>query len=159
VFDAIRIALHFTGSVSRVFFPISRGGKFKVASEKAEARAKRLRQLTGIPEGHAIGKRALRDDAEHMDERLDAWIERPRRPFFGAIEVIVHDDYPQITRNSIERSCPFLYYEATGEISIFGNRTSIDEWRKSLQEVGDRISAGYESLLEEARLEGRNHLT
>jgi hypothetical protein len=82
VFDAIRIALHFTGSVSRVFFPISRGGKFKVASEKAEARAKRLRQLTGIPEGHAIGNRALRDDAEHMDERLECLDRKTSTPFF-----------------------------------------------------------------------------
>lgn len=158
VFDAIRMALHFTGSVSRVFFPVWRGGKFEDATKKAQARAQRLRQITGIAHDHPIKERALRDDVEHMDERLDAWIGGPRRPF-GMVEAIIHQDLPQITRNSVEGSCPFLYYEATREVSVFGNRMSLGDWKNALIEVQGFISSGYETLLKEARAEGRDQLT
>lgn len=158
VFDAIRMALHFTGSVSRVFFPIWRGGKYEATSEIARTRAARLCQLTGVPSDHPIKERSLRDDVEHMDERLDAWIGGPRRPF-GAVENIVHADLQEITRNAVERMSPFIFYQESGEVAIFDNRAVIEEWRQSLLDVRDRISAGFDAMLSEANAEGRQTLT
>lgn len=158
VFDAIRMALHFTGSVSRIFFPICRGGKFERTSAMARARAERLRELTGISANHPIRERALRDDVEHIDERLDKWIGGPRRPF-GNVENIVHTDLHEMTRNAVERMSGFIFYEESGEVSIFDNRTSIAEWRQSLVEVQECISSGFAAMRREAEAEGRQTLT
>lgn len=137
VFNSIRMALHYTGSVFRIFFPPK--GKDE-RDKQSRTRGKWLRALTNLPFDHPIKNRALRDHVEHMDQRMDGWTSVSPRAFGGAIELIVHEDLRQITVDAIEASRPFIYYPAMDRVSVFGEIFSLGEMKDSLRDVGEHIS-------------------
>ena len=144
VFDAIRSALHFAGSVSRLFFPQTSAGA------TARARGERLRHLTSIPEDHPISDRALRNHVEHMDERLDIWTANAPRPFV-AVEMRIDPDDAQITTDAVEKSSPFLYYTEAQEVVAFGDRFSLPSLSSTLEEVKARVLSGFDVYRDEKK--------
>lgn len=134
IFDNIRAALHFAGSVSRIFFPPQ-------ASGAAGLRGDRLRQLTGIGDHHPIKDRALRNHIEHMDERMDEWTAESPRPFM-TLEMTIDEDMFKITRDAVEASSPFLYYSETQDVVVFGDRFNLSTLKATLEDVRDRIVQG-----------------
>lgn len=142
IFNSIRLALHFSGSVSRIFFPPREKGA-------AKARGKRLRQLTGIPDDHPIRERALRNHVEHMDERMDDWTSVSPRPFVGAIEMTVEHDTPKTARDALEASCPIIYYREAQHANVFGDDFHLPTLKVILENVFERIRCGLKAYREE----------
>lgn len=72
VFSQLQHLLNSTASVSKMFYPpLSKGKKPK---PQAEARARELRLMLGVPNGiqqSPIGPRTVRDCFEHVEERMD----------------------------------------------------------------------------------------
>lgn len=133
VLQAIRLALHFAGSVSRIFWPT---GRTRAAGK---SRCERLRALLDLSEHHPLSKRSLRDDMEHLDERLDAWTEISPRPFTW-VEAVVNSDEDIKTVEAIEKSTLVIYFEESNEVRILGNTYQLTELRKNLIDIRDRIS-------------------
>jgi hypothetical protein len=129
VFNAIRLALHFAASVSRIFWPPRSAG---------ESRGARLRSLVGLSDDHYLKSRSLRDHMEHLDERLDTWTEVSPRSFTW-VEMNLKPDIPSGTREAILASTPIVYFEDKREISIIGNTFSLEELRGALEDVRRRI--------------------
>lgn len=133
VFNAIRLALHFASSVSRIFFP-------SAGNRTAEQRGVRLRRLTGLSDSHAIKSRALRNHIEHMDERMDEWTSPSPRPFGGTVEMTTDSDMARNTVDSIEASCPFIYYRATRRVRIFSEEHDLVALQDALRDVHEHVS-------------------
>ena len=149
VFDHIRMALHFSASVSRIFFPPKSWDKAKTLL--AKSRGERLRALTGIEKGHPIENRKLRDHVEHMDERMDAWTTFSPRPFGGAVEQIIYPDTFKITQDAIEASCPIIFYPASQTVVAFGEAFDLCELKGILEDVSVRLNVGREAYYAEKR--------
>lgn len=105
IFDAIRMALHFSANASKVFFrPISRGNGVPIGCV----------MLTEIPDDHALQSRALRNHVEHLDERLDTWTAEAPQPIL-AIEFAMYTDM---------LSSPLLQESIDSQLGLNGSRPS-----------------------------------
>ena len=149
VFDHIRMALHFSASVSRIFFPPNSLNPEKTLV--AKRRAKRLRSMTGIQENHALRSRKLRDHVEHMDERMDAWTSNSPRPFGGAVEMIIYADDFKVSRDAVEASCPIIFYPESRVVVAFEEKFDLSELRAVLDDICARLGTGMEAYQQEKR--------
>ncbi len=133
VFNAIRLALHFTANVSKLFWPQDK------PSAQVKNRCDRLRKLVGLSVDHPLSNRRLRNHFEHFDERLDKWVGDSPRPFAG-IEVILEDDLPDVTRRALHRSVPVLYDEIDQSILMLGEKFLLPELLSAVKDVLSHIS-------------------
>lgn len=134
IFDSIRMALQFSANVSKVFWPSD--------SSTARERGRRLRQLTGIADNHALKSRALRNHVEHMDERLDNWTANSPRPFL-AIEQALYADMQSLPNiQEIIDSTVVVYMEADNSVHLFGERFSLADLQTHVLDIQNRISTG-----------------
>ena len=130
VFDHIRLALQFSGTLSKIFWP----------HQNAADRGARLRALTGLPDRHALSDRRLRNHVEHVDERLDDWTANSPRPFLG-VEMILHNDYPQgEMRDGVVAASAVVYDAASNSVILFGDTFSLTDLRTAVLEVQGKCS-------------------
>jgi hypothetical protein len=134
IFDSIRMALQFSANVSKVFWPFD--------SSPARERGRRLRELTGIADNHALKSRTLRNHVEHMDERLDTWTSNSPRPFLAIEQALYADMQSLPTAQEIIDSTVVVYMEADNSVHLFGERFLLDELRANVLDVQTRISTG-----------------
>jgi hypothetical protein len=140
IFDAIRMALHFSANLSKMFWP---------SRDCAKERCVRLRGLIDLVEEHPLKSRNLRDDFDHLDERLDKWVgESPRA--FMAIEMILSLDYPEATRQAVLQSTPVVYDEASKIVRVLDKEYDLLELRNAVTDVQQLISKAFEELLSAA---------
>lgn len=72
VFRNVHSMLTHVANISRLLWP----GEH-VKSQRRKMRAHELRALLQLPHcGHPLGKRSIRDDLDHFDERLDCWADQ-----------------------------------------------------------------------------------
>lgn len=140
ILSAIRCALHFTGSASRIFWPVR---------DKAKARGARMRALTALPDEHPFRDRTLRNTVEHLDERLDVWTAESPRPF-TTVQMVLHDDDPYI-RHQASESILMTYQVAHKRVSVLGESFDLNELRKILLDVQQRISVALQNYTGETR--------
>lgn len=134
IFDSIRMALHFSANVSKVFWPADRS--------PAKERGERLRHLTGIADDHPLKSRQLRNHVEHMDERLDSWTANSPRPFLAIEQALNADMQSHPNMQEIVDSTAIVYIEADQSVHMFSERFSLVELRAHVLDVQARISAG-----------------
>ena len=135
VFDYIRLALQFSASVSRIFWP------YKAAKE----RGNHLRAITKLPLRHSLADRTLRNHIEHLDERLDQWTHISPRPFLTT-EMILYGDYPKgEEREAITDACAIVYDEQENSVFLFGDVFSLNDLQRSLLDVRDKCSIALSS--------------
>jgi hypothetical protein len=132
VFDAIRLALHFSANVSKVFWP----------QKKAEGRGEKLRRLTGLPDQHVLSDRRLRNHIEHFDERLDIWTATSPRPYLTEEMIFYSDMVGRVNEHAVRDAVAILYDEKSGTIHLFGEAFSLPDLRLSLEDVQRHISHG-----------------
>lgn len=130
VFCQIRLALQFSASLSKIFWP----------QKSAEARGERLRALAALPDQHRLGNRQLRNHIEHMDERLDEWTAVSPRPYLSTDMILPADDRPDESRDSIINSCAVVYDVRINSVILFGDTFSLTEIREAIVEVQEKIS-------------------
>lgn len=72
VFRNVHSMLTHVANISKLLWPGN-----SVKSKRRNERAQELRSLLELPDcGHPLGKRSIRDDLEHFDERLDCWADQ-----------------------------------------------------------------------------------
>ena len=142
IFDSLRLALHFAGSVSRIFWP-------PAGNDLALARGKRLRDAVGLPERHRLKDRALRNHVEHIDERLDQWTACSPRPF-TTVEMILYDDTHLQTRRQALASTAVIYDITQDAIIHFGDTFVLSDLRLALEDVqkhiGENLSSAHRAM-------------
>lgn len=133
VFDALRLALHYTASVSRIFWTPSNRPNSKARSEK-------LREVIDLASDHPLQSRKWRDHFEHLDERLDKWVERSPREF-TAVEMVLYADADEIVRNVAESSVAVVYDEKSCGFLLFGDQFPLIQLEAGVTEIRELISA------------------
>jgi hypothetical protein len=134
IFDSIRMALHFSANVSKVFWPADRS--------PAKERGERLRHLAGLTDDHPMRSRKLRNHVEHMDERLDTWTANSPRPFLAIEQALYADMQSLPNMREIVESTVIVYMEADQSVHLFSEHFLLDELRANVLDVQTRISAG-----------------
>jgi hypothetical protein len=86
VFADVQSVITFAANVGKMLWP---DPKPRMA-DIAKARAGRLQQLVGIRNDKALEDRRIRDDFEHIDERIDLWTQR--QPANLVIHFVTDDD-------------------------------------------------------------------
>ncbi|RYZ87065.1 MAG: hypothetical protein EOP06_13355 [Proteobacteria bacterium] len=150
IFDHIRLALHFSASVSRMLFPVGtkeaaepagkRRRKFSEQQLNSIRRGMRLREIVGVEDTHPIHDRELRNRVEHLDEYLDVWVGDLPRPYF-VVEKNIDEDIPDGLRRDLEESCPIIYYSFSGDFVICGYRFNILNIKLGLVDIQERIGS------------------
>ena len=133
VFNAIRLSLHFTANISKLFWPL------RNSNAEVTRRCSEMRELVGLPVDHPLSDRRLRDHFEHLDERLDKWVGNQLRPF-TAIEMILEADMPEQTRKALCQSVPVLYDEVDRSIHILGEKFALLKLLDAVKDVQSRMS-------------------
>lgn len=129
VFDALRSALHYTANVSKVFWPSS-------TSPKVSDRCAALRARAKLSDDHPLKDRRLRNHIEHLDERLDDWVQDDGRQF-TSIEFVNH--HQERREDSLASIC-VVYDAGTHEVRLFGEIFRLSDLRASVAQVQTAIS-------------------
>lgn len=133
VFHSLRLALHYTASISRIFWTPSR-------EQGSRDRSERLRKLIKLRTDHPLHQRRWRDHFEHLDERLDRWVQDSPREF-TTVEMVLYADSHDVIRQVARASVAIAYDESESEFLLFGDRFKINEIEAGIAEVRDLISA------------------
>lgn len=112
VFRSIHSFLTHAAQVSRLCwstakkkFPNETPQQFSQRKRVSEVRARRLRQVLGLPEtGHILEDRTIRDHLEHYDERLDYWAITSRRRNIVMDGIGPRDSYQGIDASDFMRN-------------------------------------------------------
>jgi hypothetical protein len=138
ILSALRMALHFSANVSKVFFPM---GNARTASAKA------LRDLCGMDDNHPLRDRTLRNHVEHIDERLENWAGTERRPYL-MFEIA---QYPEMKAAATPtEDAVFLIYDvATNEVRVPGETHSLHDLKAAVQDAQTKASEGFAKLREQ----------
>lgn len=128
ILSALRLALHHSGSVSRIFWP-----------PRNKDRGDHLRELIKIDPDHPLNSRKLRDNIEHIDERLDDWTENSPRSF-TTIETVIYEDYHEKTRRQILDSTLWFYEVSLKKATILGNEFDLNGLKSDLEHVSGLVS-------------------
>lgn len=137
IFVQLRLALHYSASVSRVFWP---------SDASAAARGTHLRQLAGLPSSCPIDRR-LRNHIEHLDERLDRWTTVSPRPF-TALECVIHDVFPHgAPRDAIIAAVAVVYETDVNKVSLFGETFDLADLRAAMESIRSSASSALSQTL------------
>lgn len=143
ILDALRMALHFSANVSKVFWP---------PDGTRKETAKQLRVLCEIDDNHPLRDRTLRNHVEHIDERLEQWAGTGRRPYL-TFELVKYPGMdppdPVPADNTPVEDTVFLIYDvATNEVRVPGEVHSLDDLKSAVVDAQKKASEGFAKLMQ-----------
>jgi hypothetical protein len=134
VFDALRAALQFTGNISKVFWPPAR---------HAKARGAHLCTMVDVDSNHILARRDLRNDVEHMDERLDLWTASGPRPCLQVEMVLLAEIQGTPGETQMRESVLMSLDPVRMEVSILGRTHLLDVIETAVVDLTERCAAAY----------------
>lgn len=142
ILQALRMALHFSANVSKVFWP---------PDGTRKETAKELRDLCGIDDNHPLRNRTLRNHVEHIDERLEQWAGSGRRPYltFELVKYpgMVPPDPLPADYTPVEDTVFLIYDVASNEVRVPGEVHSLHDLRAAVVDAQSKASDGFAKLM------------
>lgn len=93
-----RVMLSASSVVSRILWPLTEKEPESHREKHAAARAEELRRRWNLPSDSYLSDRGVRNVFEHVEEKLETWIEEhPDRPAIGLMVGAISDD-PELRR-------------------------------------------------------------
>lgn len=123
------------GVISLIVFPRPR----KPASaegQRALARGVELRQLWEVPDDSPLANRNLRNSLEHIDERLEEWIDSTKPVRFSPFAIVPNTDYLHATGGDSIRvfigTIPWRFV-------VYGEEQNVEVLVQAIKELRERL--------------------
>lgn len=117
VFDQLRFGYGSAANVSKLLKPSDQ------ASNQRQVTACELREICDVPDDHPILARNVRNAFEHLDERLETWLNDSENQYLHA-ELI---DYGDETLIPMIRQAPIVYHVPTRTLHVMGNEYPLSD--------------------------------
>lgn len=119
VFSDVQSAILFAANISQILWPAR--PRYKVI-QISKPRGQRMRQLLGITHSKHLQDVRLRDNLAHLDEKIDAWTQRPNLQL-GIHLVARENDIATLHR---DERLTWLNPQ-TLEVSMFANKMNLQD--------------------------------